>query len=111
MHCQKWPMALALLAGAVGAQPRLTFFVVGDGSCGEWVESRTDAHVHWLNGYLSGISAARLGDGDLLKGVSPSSALVWVDNYCRANPLEKVSQGANMLAVELTKRSAPSLKK
>lgn len=97
--------ALAMLAPPARTQG-ITFFTTGDGSCGEWVEARTESHIHWLNGYLSGINSGKGGRTDMLKGVTPSSVSVWMDNYCRSNPLERVSQAANLLASELLKRQS-----
>lgn len=78
-------------------------------SCGQWVSSRADRTNQvkppgesWITGYLSG--AARESGEDLLKGTDNESLFLWVDNYCRANPLHHLSEAAFRLSVELVKR-------
>lgn len=38
---------------------------------------------------------------DLLEGVDSSAVLAWMDNYCRAHPLETIVVGATALRREL----------
>ena len=44
---------------------------------------------------------------DPLDGLSSAQqAFLWMDNYCRANPLKNVSDGASDLFLELQNKSA-----
>ena len=72
--------------------------------CGEWFkpEFRTSART-WLMGYLSGINyaTATSSQDPLSKLNSADQAYLWMDNFCKANPLKTVTQGANKLYEEL----------
>lgn len=88
----------------------------GAPSCGKWIEERDISkaksdttwtslvHKAWLMGFLSGIAIG--SDRDLVpENRDPASLFLWVDNYCRANPLKSVNDAGFNLAVELaTKR-------
>jgi hypothetical protein len=60
------------------------------GSCGRWTTERRAGggatHSAWALGYLSGAASAL--DRDLLHDTDGSGLLAWIENYCRANPLE-----------------------
>lgn len=77
-------------------------------SCGEWVSDRAKggldftASQFWLLGYMSGLVFAT--STDALKGTDSSSIYLWMDNYCRANPLKKVNDGVQDLFFELKKQ-------
>lgn len=78
-------------------------------SCGSWVEGRSAegwpqvVNKFWLNGYVSGIA---LDSGiDFLKNTDNNSVFLWVDNYCKANPLSDLHEAGYWLVVELKKRN------
>ena len=96
-------IALACLVVAIGllGQPRHTsgFMVIGSGvrSCGAWTADRRypDSIAalmdeQWILGFLTGSGDATPGDADPLHGVDAEAVWAWVDNYCRANPLDKI---------------------
>ena len=101
-------LALALgLATSAGAQTT-TF---GDSDCGEWLSAPSAAKKAWVLGYLTGINEmhqlSRLEPPDPLDAMnSADQAYVWLDNYCRQNPLERVRSGARDLYTELARRKA-----
>lgn len=77
-------------------------------SCGVWAKERgdkTDGYQKaWLIGYLSGLSAATgvefwRKDGHSLDN---ESVFLWMDKYCRENPLKLISNGARELFIEHT---------
>lgn len=76
----------------------------GGADCGQWFskKSRFNAKV-WLSGYLSGLnSAVGKQSGDPLgKLGSMEQAFLWVDNYCKANPLSTLAEAGNVLYIEL----------
>jgi hypothetical protein len=82
---------------------------LGVATCGEWIQERarqsilSTAYEFWLLGYLSGVSVA-LGVR-FLPSTNAASIEAWMDNYCRANPLDSVGEGADKLAKELIKRA------
>ena len=103
-------MLIGLLAttGASAVEP------MGDTSCGKWVKDRTSGIVKdqlsltsWLIGYLNGI--ARWSEVDILSNADRESLMVWMDNYCKTNPLESVEHGSFNLSIELIKKNNTDL--
>jgi hypothetical protein len=76
----------------VGAQTAPTYILSwGSESCGTFVaENATgkDAFLVWALGYISGVNS-RVAEGSREVGKSwdRNSALLWLENYCAANPL------------------------
>ena len=79
----------------------------GDYDCGEWFTKRPVAGA-WLLGYLSGINAMAADEKkrfDPLNNLnSADQAYLWVDNYCKANPLKQLSSAGQLLYLELQKK-------
>lgn len=79
----------------------------GDYDCGEWFTKRTVAKA-WLLGYLSGIKTKwqmRKKRYDPLSNLnSADQAYLWIDNYCKANPLKQLSAAGQLLYLELQKK-------
>jgi hypothetical protein len=80
---------------------------LGAPSCGKWTEDLAYPPYRlyrqiWLEGFLSG-AAAGTGE-DVLKVSDRQSITLWMDNYCRANPLNSVHEGGVALFVELRKQ-------
>lgn len=96
-------LLLALAACSAGAAP---VTVRGTMPCGRWVEQRQPNQVAWgetwLDGALSGYSMA-LG-ANLLGGVAREAPYLWMDTYCRNNPLADIDDGVVALVAELRKR-------
>jgi len=97
-------MAVLLFFGASGTATAFTVF--GTPDCGKWISQPTPARKGWLLGYLSGLNGgfvevARLKGDPLSELQSAEQAFLWMDNYCRANPLQNVSDGAITLFIEL----------
>lgn len=85
--------------------------VMGNTPCGKWVKDRTSGKLHdqlvgdsWLIGYLNGVAA--WADVDILYNADGESLMLWMDNYCKANPLESVAAGGAVLGVELIKKNS-----
>ncbi|MCA3183934.1 MAG: hypothetical protein INH13_09990 [Cupriavidus sp.] len=59
-----------------------------------------------MTGYMSGLNAANASPGadPLAKVNSSDQIFAWMDNYCGANPLKFLSDGAQALYAELTGR-------
>lgn len=75
--------------------------IFGGSDCGQWFKNKEISST-WLLGYLSGINAAiSKGHDPLEKLNSAEQAFLWMDNYCRNNPLQTVQIGANKLYKEL----------
>ena len=83
--------------------------VFGSPDCGSWVQQGSLPKKAWLNGYMSGLNVQHqlqeLKPNDPLSKInSVEQMAVWMDNYCKKNPLEMVSLGGWILFVELTKK-------
>lgn len=75
-------------------------------SCGVWVKDRATKdqfNANWLVGYLSGKA---VGSGQNFWGrqgvnsLDYESVFLWVDNYCRANPLRDLGDAGQDLFLE-----------
>ena len=61
-----------------------------DGSCSEYVRADVTSrrwYESWVMGYISGVNNARSGKEDFSNGVSPTAIGLWLDNYCKGNPM------------------------
>ena len=82
-------------------------------SCGSFVESKQNdsqryIYLAWLNGYLTAINmhdGSRLYNGsrDIKAGRDPQALMLWLENYCHANPLDSFFQAVTKLQQELQK--------
>jgi hypothetical protein len=84
----------------------------GRSDCGQWVNAtqvQRQQRQAWLLGWLSGTNnaiEARTPQGQALPDYlgqlsSVDQAYLFVDNYCRANPLNNVADAADQLMVDL----------
>lgn len=88
----------------------------GNSSCGDVVQAHVDqpitkavalGYMGWVQGYLS---ATNFDLRFKLHGAefaipSPAAIGVYIDKYCRDNPLDSLQQSAAALAEDLQKRS------
>jgi hypothetical protein len=93
--------ALAVALMMTGSAEATDFHMVGVGSssCGSWTASRggqtTGIYEQWVVGFLSGVGYEGTGQGDdPLAGVDANGVWAWVDNYCRAHPLDQIVMAA-----------------
>lgn len=102
-------IALALTL-AVQEPPR-TVYGPATESCGTWVShiSPEDlerlADVSWLNGFLSGYNVWSPEPGTATSATDMRGMVAWIDNYCRAHPLETVGTAATVLVYTLRERA------
>jgi hypothetical protein len=77
--------------------------------CGEWLRERQSKEKHaeqsWMLGYLSGLAVGT--KRDFLRGTSSEALKLWVDNYCKVNPLNNLGVAGAELAKELIKQKNP----
>jgi hypothetical protein len=84
--------------------------IMGDMSCRDWVEHHSTGtpdieaiiQNNWVAGYLSGIAVGL--STDILDHPSGESIIIWLNNYCKNNPLDNMSTAASHLAIELKNR-------
>ena len=80
--------------------------LLGPYNCGEWFE--VPASKAWLYGYLSGLNVAhtKAVKPDFLPATTSGSQIsLWMDNYCKANPLSNLHEGSLRLYIELMKKA------
>ena len=94
---------------AKGTNENALFLGYGTRSCGTWLAARRDrqstAYEQWIIGFMSGIGAANtyLADGrfDPLARTDAQGVWAWIDNFCRANTVDKLSRAGQLLSLEL----------
>ena len=95
-------LACMVVAVLAPAEATMANNVIGAGidSCGRWTADRQPVRgvsaaqdEQWVLGFLSAIGYAT-ADGPL-DGVDAQAVLAWVDNYCRANPLDHIMDAAH----------------
>lgn len=105
----KFP-CLVLLSAALllTAQEVQAIQVRGAASCGNWVTYRQQGSAStsfvrgWILGYLSGQAVGK--NQDVVTKADPDSMFLWIDNYCRSNPLKDLDDAADRLFLELLKK-------
>lgn len=83
----------------------------GGVTCGAWLQTRQSnqhyGELHWVQGFISSynqyVYTGRNPNG-IFGSVDHDSIAAWMDNYCRANPLETVYKGTLHLVEELKHR-------
>ncbi len=81
---------------------------IGNRDCGQWIkedkEYQKALSQTWLLGYMTGLNLADTQGRDSLRKVSAQQIFLWMDNFCKARPLENVSDGGHDLMAELRKK-------
>lgn len=80
---------------------------MGDRTCGKWIANKSNLSASsydrtWLVGYMTGLAVAL--QTDILQQPDGESIFLWMDNWCRANPLSNLSTGGTVLYNELKDR-------
>jgi hypothetical protein len=123
MECNMRFLATLLVAATlvtfseVPALSKITIIGLGTQSCGNWTEERRSkgspaemALTTWVVGYLSGVNEVlneAYKQPDLLQAKDVTAYWAWIDNYCRANPLDTVYLASTNLVKDLIKRAPP----
>jgi hypothetical protein len=104
--------AIMLVAASLdaSAQSRIIFGEAGT-TCRTWTQARqtksrkAGLSAQWVAGYLSGSNVEADHPADVLVGTNFDGLMAWIDNYCRANPLDLVGTAALKLFDELKSRA------
>ena len=103
--------AAAICLAAQSSFAQITTF--GQPDCGQWLTEKTVGRRAWLVGYLSGMNVVHVvstpenRNSNPLKELSSiDQAFVWMDDYCRKNPLDNLTFGGLSLFTELMKKEA-----
>jgi hypothetical protein len=85
---------------------------MGNVSCGAWPKYlgydnyQKASLLNWVLGY---VSRASIGySKSLLEVVDQANVAAWMDQYCAANPLNSILDGAQVLEAELYARTTPT---
>ena len=103
-------IVLSLTATSLAAQTWIGF---GGASCGSWTEQRrtnsvlSAAYLTWVLGFLSGVNMETvISKGpDFLENVDKGAIAGWLDNYCRAQPLDDLNTATALLFETLYKKA------
>jgi hypothetical protein len=86
-------------------------------SCGQWTEVQAAGNTvlgaqfrGWVMGFMSGWAWSH-PKADPLLNRDAAGLLAWIDNYCKANPLDSIATASEKLAIELDARSGTKIKK
>lgn len=89
-------------AFAVNASGEYT--TMGALPCGEWVEGRkvenNRPYEHFILGILTGINMTLKGKSNFFEGIDVESLFLYVDKFCRENPLKHAPHAIRMLLDE-----------
>ena len=88
------------VSSPVLAQTKI-FTMIGEPDCGKWINQNSIPNKAWLLGFLSGVNITFKDSKDALGKVNAEQTYLWMDNYCKKNPLEQLATGAIDLYVEL----------
>ena len=78
--------------------------IVGPISCGKFIENLKTGgspYMLWVAGYLTAYNALVPDTFDVLGNSDMASVKLWLENYCKANPLEKLPTAMEVLINEL----------
>ncbi len=103
----KTKLLLAALVAMAVSSPVFAAKAIGSCDCGEWIkdnESMKARNRSWLVGFMTGLNLADSQGRNSLGKVSGQQIFLWMDNYCKENPLKDVIDGGYDLMNELRKR-------
>lgn len=96
-------LCVVLMSWSISGFTQTTF---GKPDCGQWIKDNSLRDKSWLLGFLSGLNSDPPNQKhDFLNELnSAEQAYLYIDDYCRTNPLNNVSQGAFKLYIDLIKK-------
>ena len=108
----KYALIAAVIVLMSWGQPAVAFgyTAIGEGisSCGKWTKSsRQDGLLHWQRKQwvLGFVSAARIFlRSNFAENTDAHAMMGWIDNYCRDNPLDDITDATIALVIALKKR-------
>jgi hypothetical protein len=101
-------IALVLISPASRA---MTILGSGAASCGTWSadrqrnEARSQLNQAWVLGYVTGYNIYKSTQDSVTKPMDTRAMMLWIDNYCDANPDRDIADAAKALIDELTGRA------
>lgn len=105
-------MALAMAAASPVKGPEQIYNFPDQDSCGYWSEQRRQTTGRsqmwegWILGFISGLNVFGANNGNVAPGLQADGLLGWIDQYCSAHPLDRVTLAGFKLVDELKRREA-----
>jgi hypothetical protein len=99
-------LAIALLVAlpAWGSDKDSYYVTQGATSCSSYVEQRKDQKssayndtAMWVSGYLIAYNYLASDAASVLGNTDLNGVMLWLENWCRANPLKNVADGMEAL--------------
>lgn len=110
-----WLFLIMQAAHAEDPAKGVVIWGIGQISCGRFIQERErragpygsyDATFRqWLLGFITALNWAGPDRRDLLAGADAEGAMLWIENYCRARPLDTFFDAALALRRELAEKS------
>jgi hypothetical protein len=106
-------MILVIALSLISIDAMCDWAVKGEGnfSCPDYVSARQSntaklySSITWVQGFISGVNyqdALAKNANSFVGQEFPATSIVsWIENYCRANPQDYLSDAAEALVVEL----------
>ena len=100
----------ALLLCGPGLARATVIMGPGGASCGTWAsdrqrdQSRSQLNQAWVLGYVTAYNLYKPPQEGMAKPVDSRGIMLWIDNYCDANPQKDISDAARALIESLTER-------
>ena len=88
------------------------FTSIGSLSCGDYIKDKRAggcpfvAYRAWVGGYATACNMRTPDTANILGSTDVESVMLWLENYCRANPLNGIADGMGVLTIELYPRRA-----
>lgn len=103
---KKWAVLLALFWSPAKASDVYIVLSIGTNRCGQYVaaeEAEREHYLAYLVGYVSGANSESTGvRRQTGTGWERESTLLWLENYCRANPLKAFVAAIDQFRDEMT---------
>ena len=76
---------------------------IGTDTCGQYIKANVTQknwYLMWYTGYISGVNASLPGKYDHSNKIDIDSLDLWLENYCKNNPLETFERAVASLLKE-----------
>jgi hypothetical protein len=110
-------LGLSAPAQAIDETGNLLVHGYGVNSCSKFLdvlqrrqEVQQNYYLVWLQGYITGLNEQLDETYDILAGTDIEGAMLWIRNWCAANPNQSIYKAADALTLErnpLRQRKAP----
>jgi len=100
--------------GALAVDAEGNYKTIGNRSCGQWVSARKEGNpaeriehlaiTGWIGGYLTAYNNHTQNVYGITGRVDLDGIYLWIDKYCRENPLRGINNAMDQLIFELWPR-------